>query len=148
MVRCHDFLFTNSVWYASGIYRDNKENVFQAKGATEIVVQEKIWLMKSEMQVLLPKDTLSILSEYNLNKEQFNDTYINWENNNPHIGKLIGSFLILPSSIESHFISECKSYCGNEVLFLINKGSYRAVGAFFHKSMVVSSWNVELNRGK
>ena len=89
---------------------------------------------------------LRFQNDYRLGAPAAGARVVNWESENPAIGKLVGVFIVAGDTIVSSFRSADGRAQGSEHLTYVAPDRYEARGLFLTAGEVVSTWSMALVR--
>jgi hypothetical protein len=143
----HTYLLEEGRWIAAGTYIDDSGERIRAGGETTTVHQQDVWLHEGSLRIMLAKPT-EFANRYEVAPLAPDALLTTWVSDNPTLGKLHGTFVIVTDSILSRYQSENGLYQGFECLVQIDTATYSNRGVLLHNGSRVSSWALTLSRLK
>ena len=141
----HTYILEEGIWRASGQYWDENQNCINVQGKTEITHNKSNWILDGYMELQLD-NPIKFFNKYTIEPVKPERDYTFWTSENPALGTLIGSFMIINDTILSKYQSEDGQYSGVESLIITNSNFYKNRGFAFHNKQKLSSWAIELHR--
>jgi hypothetical protein len=143
MSTSHSFLLQPGRWIATGRFC-GAGGSHPARGETTVLRDSALWRIKGVMEVLADPP-MRMENRYGIRPCNAPDR-LDWVSENPAIGRLTGTFLLLDDAILSEFRSADGAWRGEERLARRSAGRYAAAGRLLAGKYVVSEWRVDLVR--
>jgi hypothetical protein len=139
----HSFLLEPGRWTATGRF-SGAGGSHPARGETSVLRDGALWRIEGMMDVLADPP-VRIENRYEIRPGSAPDR-LDWTSENPALGRLAGTFLLLDDAILSGFRSADGTWRGEERLERRSAGRYAADGRLLAGEDVVSEWQVDLVR--
>jgi len=139
------FLFEENIWSATGVYIDDQGRYHPVAGETKITHTEGLWINDSRI-TLQGDHEVEYKTRYEIVPLERGQERTSWISENPALGKMLGSFIIVDDSIISIFASEDSAFQGTEYWRLIDDDLYSNRGCLLRGDKKISSWAVELRK--
>lgn len=141
----HTFLFEPGSWKGLGFVVDEHGHEIQAEGWTKIIHVQQNWINRSTIE-LRDKGRTRFETTYVILPFMKGRDSTQWTSENPLLGPLKGSFVLVGETIMSLFGSENGQFSGCETVLRVDDNTYKNVGMLFKATTKTSSWRFELNR--
>jgi hypothetical protein len=143
----HTYLLEEGTWIAAGTYIDDNGERIRAGGETTTVHQQDIWLHDGSLRLTMAEST-EFTNRYEVTPLAPDALLTTWVSDNPSLGKLHGTFVVVTDSILSRYQSENGIYQGFECLVQIDTATYSNRGVLLQNGSRISSWALTLSRLK
>lgn len=141
----HTFLFEEGLWIARGYYVDSIGVLYPVNGESRIVHEGDLWINDSRM--CIPADPpVEYRNRYEITPFDEGIDCTAWVSENPALGRLRGSFVLVDDSILSVYGTEDGRLRGSEALLRVSSILYRGWGCLMEGEKKISSWAVEMKR--
>jgi hypothetical protein len=141
----HTFLLEEGLWEARGYYVDSIGVLYPVSGGSRITHEGDRWINDSWMR--LPADPpVEYRNRYVVDPFEEGTDRTSWVSENPALGRLFGSFVLVDDTILSVYGTEDGRLRGSEALLRVSSILYRGRGCLMEGEKKISSWSVELKR--
>ncbi|HOI72816.1 MAG TPA: hypothetical protein PLO63_01600 [Syntrophales bacterium] len=145
MIADHSFLFEEGLWGARGYYIDSIGVPYPVEGESRITHEGDSWINDSWMRI--PADPpVEYRNRYVITPFEEGTDCTAWISDNPALGRLRGTFVLVDDAILSVYGTEDGRLRGSEALFRVSSIFYRGRGCLMEGEKKISSWSVELKR--
>jgi len=141
----HPFLFAEGLWIARGYYIDAIGVLYPVDGESRIVHEGDAWINDSRMR-LPANPPVEYRNRYVIVPFEEGTDCTSWVSENPALGRLRGTFILVDDTILSVYGTEDGRLRGTEALVRVSSILYRGRGCLMEGEKKVSSWAVELKR--
>ncbi|NPU83424.1 MAG: hypothetical protein HPY65_02960 [Syntrophaceae bacterium] len=145
MIADHTFLLAEGLWIARGYYIDSIVVPYPVSGESRITHEGDRWINDSWMRI--PADPpVEYRNRYVVTPFEEGTDCTAWISENPALGRLRGTFILVDDAILSVYGTEDGRLRGSEALLRVSSILYRGRGCLMEGEKKVSSWSVELKR--
>jgi hypothetical protein len=141
----HTWLFEPGQWIAEGLFWERGEVERCGRGYSIVRHESDRWVIEGEMEILADP-IVRFRNVYDITPPKRDARAVPWQSENPSIGRLTGTFVIVGVSIMSLFQSGDRVYFGSECLTQLDATRYQACGLFRSNDAVISTWSMTLSR--
>lgn len=141
----HTFLLEDGLWIARGYYIDSIGVLYPVNGESRIAHEGDRWINDSWMRI--PADPpVEYRNRYVITPFDEGTDCTVWISENPALGRLRGTFVLVDDTILSVYGTEDGRLRGSEALLRVSSILYRGRGCLMEGEKKISSWAVELKR--
>lgn len=141
----HTFLLEEGLWEARGYYVDSIGVLYPVSGESRITHEGDRWINDSWMRI--PADPpVEYRNRYVVDPFEEGTDRTSWVSENPALGRLRGSFVLVDDTILSVYGTEDGRLRGAEALQRASSVLYRGRGCLMEGGRKISSWAVDLKR--
>lgn len=141
----HSWLLEEGSWRAEGLYINKRGEEFPLKGQWHICHERPVWNISGYMEVLT-KPPIEYENIYEVEPLLAGQDHTQWFSNNPVLGEMLGSFIIVKDAILSIYTARTAGFTGTEHLKRISGNVYHNRGALMKGREKVLSWSYDLVR--
>ncbi len=143
----HTFLLEPGNWLSSGMLWNENEEKVPIAGHANIEHHDGKWLNHSAMR-LLTDPPVEMKREYEIRPIPENKSSTTWIAQDPALGQMEGSFVVIRDSILSTYRSESGEYSGSEYFLKEDETTYQVKGVLFKNTVKISSWDAILTKNE
>jgi hypothetical protein len=141
----HTWLFQPGQWIAEGLFWERGEVERRGRGHSIVRHESERWVIEGEMEILADP-VIRFRNVYDIAPPKRDARAVPWQSENPSVGRLTGTFVVVGASIMSLFQSADRVHLGSECLTQLDARRYQACGVFRSNDAVISTWSMTLSR--
>jgi hypothetical protein len=141
----HTWLFEPGRWIAEGLFWQGGEVERRGRGYSIVRHESDRWVIEGEMEILADP-VIRFRNVYDIAPPKRDARAVPWQSENPSVGRLTGTFVVVGASIMSLFQSADRVHLGSECLTQLDARRYQACGVFRSNDAVISTWSMTLSR--
>lgn len=142
----HTFLFEEGGWEAEGTYLPAEGPPIPARGRTEIIHGDDVWINDGRLVIGEGEARREIRSTYRIRPFPAGARSTSWVSENPALGELRGTFAVVGDTILSVYRAADGAALGSESLRRVDADIYENRGVLRVEDGGVSTWAVRLTR--